>query len=421
MRASDIASDHSSLIPETQNGNGRRLSIFLIIICQIAAMALWFSASAAVPSLLDAGQISTDAAAALTSAVQIGFVAGTLASAVFGLADRVDSRVLFSAAAVLGALFNGALLLSGFDHPAAPALRFATGMCMAGVYPVGMKLAAGWSTGNMGLLMGALVGAVTLGSAMPHLFYAFVSIGWHIPIMLASGCAIAAAIAIHFVRLGPKHAKSLTFRWSDLKALLSNKPILLAQGGYLGHMWELYAMWAWLGSFLVWALPASGMAIELGQASISLITFLVMGAGAIGCLLAGLLADRIGRTLTTVGALILSGGCALLIGFSVDAGPAVVILIAAIWGMTVVADSAQFSAAIAELAEPRLIGTVLTLQTSLGFLLTAGSIWLIAQIVDVVGWRYAFIVLAIGPLFGALSMMALRRQPEAIKMAGGRR
>jgi MFS family permease len=400
---------------------GRSLSIFLIVVCQIAAMALWFSASAAVPSLLDSGQLSTDAAAALTSAVQIGFVVGTLASAACGLADRFDSRVLFSAAALLGALFNGALLLSGFDHPAAPVLRFATGVCMAGVYPLGMKLAAGWSTGNMGLLMGALVGAVTLGSAMPHLFYAFVSIGWEIPVALASGCAIAAAAAIHLVALGPKHAKSISFHWTDLKALMRNKPILLAQGGYLGHMWELYAMWAWLGSFLVWALPASGLEIKLGHTTISLVTFLVMAAGAIGCLLAGLLADRIGRTLTTIGALLLSGGCALLIGFSVDAGPVVVIVIAAIWGMTVVADSAQFSAAMAELAEPRLIGTVLTLQTSLGFLLTAVSIWLIGHMADAVGWRYAFIVLAIGPLLGALSMMMLRRQPEAIKMAGGRR
>jgi MFS family permease len=400
---------------------GRSLSIFLIVVCQIAAMALWFSASAAVPSLLDSGQLSTDAAAALTSAVQIGFVVGTLASAACGLADRFDSRVLFSAAALLGALFNGALLLSGFDHPAAPVLRFATGVCMAGVYPVGMKLAAGWSTGNMGLLMGALVGAVTLGSAMPHLFYAFVSIGWEMPVALASGCAIAAAAAIHLVALGPKHAKSISFHWTDLKALLRNKPILLAQGGYLGHMWELYAMWAWLGSFLMWALPASGLEIKLGHTTISLVTFLVMAAGAIGCLLAGLLADRIGRTLTTIGALVLSGGCALLIGFSVDAGPAVVIVIAAIWGMTVVADSAQFSAAMAELAEPRLIGTVLTLQTSLGFLLTAVSIWLIGHMADAVGWRYAFIVLAIGPLLGALSMMMLRRQPEALKMAGGRR
>lgn len=399
----------------------RSLSIFLIVVCQIAAMALWFSASAAVPSLLDSGQLSTDAAAALTSAVQIGFVVGTLASVACGLADRFDSRVLFSAAALLGALFNGALLLSGFDHPAAPVLRFATGVCMAGVYPVGMKLAAGWSTGNMGLLMGALVGAVTLGSAMPHLFYAFVSIGWEIPVALASGCAIAAAASIHLVALGPKHAKSISFHWTDLKALMRNKPILLAQGGYLGHMWELYAMWAWLGSFLMWALPASGLEIKLGHTTISLVTFLVMAAGAIGCLLAGLLADRIGRTLTTIGALLLSGGCALLIGFSVDAGPVVVIIIAAIWGMTVVADSAQFSAAMAELAEPRLIGTVLTLQTSLGFLLTAGSIWLIGHMADTVGWRYAFIVLAIGPLLGALSMMMLRRQPEALKMAGGRR
>ena len=292
---------------------------------------------------------------------------------------------------------------------------------MAGIYPVGMKLAAGWAAGNMGLLMGSLVGAVTLGSAMPHLFFFLTNISWQVPISLASCCAFVAAISIHYVHLGPKHSKSTTFRWSDLNSLLHNKPILLAQGGYLGHMWELYAMWAWLGSFLVWALPASGMQVELDQSSISLITFFIMAVGALGCLIAGLLADRVGRTLTTIGALVLSGGCALLIGFSVEFGPIAAIVIAVIWGMTVVADSAQFSAATAELADPRLIGTVLTMQTSLGFLLTAASIWLIGQAAELVGWRYAFIALAIGPLFGAISMLALRRQPEALRMAGGRR
>ena len=401
--------------------NTRRLSICLIVVCQIAAMALWFSASAAVPSLLDSEQISIGTAAALTYAVQLGFVAGTLTSALFGLADRFDPRKIFSAAALIGALLNGALLIYEFEHPTAPFLRFATGVCMAGIYPVGMKLAAGWAAGNMGLLMGSLVGAVTLGSAMPHLFFFLTNINWQVPISLASCCAFFAAISIHYVHLGPKHSKSTTFRWSDLNSLLHNKPILLAQGGYLGHMWELYAMWAWLGSFLVWALPASGMQVELDQSSISLITFFIMAVGALGCLIAGLLADRVGRTLTTIGALVLSGGCALLIGFSVEFGPIAAIVIAVIWGMTVVADSAQFSAATAELADPRLIGTVLTMQTSLGFLLTAASIWLIGQAAELVGWRYAFIALAIGPLFGAISMLALRRQPEALRMAGGRR
>ncbi len=412
------------MVTPTETGTlirARRFSVWLIILCQILAMALWFSASAAVPSLLDSDQISTSAAAALTSAVQLGFVAGTLASALFGLADRFDSRNIFSTAALLGAVFNGALLIYGLDDTAAIALRFATGVCMAGIYPVGMKLAAGWAAGNMGLLMGSLVGAVTLGSAMPHLFYAFTNVNWQVPISLASACALIAAIFIHFIRLGPKHAKSTTFQWSDLKSLLRNKPILLAQGGYLGHMWELYAMWAWLGSFFVWALPASGLEIEMSQSSISLVTFFVMATGALGCLFAGLLADRVGRTITTIGALSLSGSCALMIGFSVEFGPAVVVVIAAIWGLTVVADSAQFSAATAELAGPRLIGTVLTMQTSLGFLLTAGSIWLMGQAAELVGWRYAFILLAVGPLLGVLSMLKLRRQPEAIKMANGRR
>lgn len=403
------------------NGAGRRLSVFLIIVCQIAAMTLWFSVSAAVPSLIQAGALQTDTAAALTAAVQLGFVVGTLLSAATGLADRFDPRWLFALAALLGAGLNALLLATGLDAPAGIALRFGIGVCMAGVYPVGMKLAAGWAAGNMGLLIGTLVGALTLGSAMPHLFNALHSLDWQAPLMLASGCAVASAIAIRFVRLGPRHGGASRFRLTDLRALLRNKPVLLAQGGYLGHMWELYAMWAWLGSFLAWALPASGFSHPLRMADISLATFLVMAVGALGCVIAGAVADRVGRTFTTMVAMLLSGGCAALIGFAVDGGPVLLIVVATLWGLTIVADSAQFSAAVAELADPRFVGTLLTLQTSLGFLLTACAIWLVPQVADNYGWRHAFSVLAIGPFLGVLSMWRLQQQPEAQKMAGGRR
>ena len=385
-------------------------------------MAIWFSASVAVPNWVSSGRLDVGAAAALTAAVQLGFVAGTLLSALMGLADRFDPRKLFAAAAFLGAVANGLLLLTGFEGWAALTLRFIAGMCMAGVYPVGMKLAAGWAAGDMGLLVGALVGALTLGSAMPHLFNAFADLDWRVPIAFASLSALTSVIAIRWVRLGPGHRKSQAFRWTELASLLRrSKPILLAQGGYLGHMWELYAMWAWLGSFLVWALPASGLQVELSFSDISLITFLVMAIGALGCLTAGMLADRIGRTATTIIALAVSGTCAAVIGFSVYLGPIALLVVAAIWGLTVVADSAQFSAAVAELAEPEHVGSILTLQTCIGFLLTAGVIWWIPQVAEQVGWQYAFCVLAIGPALGIWSMLTLRRHPEAVRMASGRR
>jgi MFS family permease len=399
----------------------RARSVALVILCQIAAMTLWFSASAAVPSLVAQGGMSPHRASLLTGAVQLGFVFGTLASALSGLADRFDSRRLFAACAATGACANALLLATGFDRPEALALRFVTGVCMAGVYPVGMKLAAGWAAGNMGLMIGALVGALTLGSALPHLFTAWGGVQWQVAVAFSSACAAIAAAAIGFVRLGPNHGTYPRFRLADVAILLRQRSLLLAQGGYLGHMWELYAMWAWMASFLAWALPASGAPDEGMLADPSAVTFLVVAAGALGCVVAGRLADRFGRTLVTTVAMASSGACAVSIGFAVQAGPAWLIAVAVLWGVTVIADSAQFSAAIAELSDPRYVGTLLTLQTCLGFLLTIGTIQLVPAMADAIGWRHAFAVLAIGPALGAASMWVLRGHPDAVRMAGGRR
>jgi MFS family permease len=394
-------------------------SIALIIFCQVACMTLWFSASAVVPGLIASGLVSGTRASLLTGAVQLGFVAGTLCSAFFGLPDRLDPRRLFAAAALLGGLTNALILVTGFDHPLTIVLRFITGVTLAGVYPVGMKLAAGWASRNLGLMIGALVGALTLGSALPHLFRAMSELDWRTVIAASSLCALTGAVLINFCALGPAHAKAMGFRPAQALRLLRRPSVLLVNGGYLGHMWELYAMWAWIGSFLTWGLSVPGS--NTVAVNPALMTFIVVASGAIGCLGAGLLADRFGRTTITISAMLASGLCAAFIGTVASFGAGWLMAVAVIWGITIVADSAQFSAAMTELSEPALAGTMLTLQTSMGFLLTFVAIQGMPLAIEWLTWKYAFTVLAIGPFLGALSMWRLRSLPDALKLAGGKR
>jgi len=384
-------------------------------------MTLWFSASAAVPALIASGAISGQQASLLTGAVQLGFVAGTLASASLGLADRFDPRRLFSLCAVLGSVCNVLLLVSGFDQAATIVLRFVTGFAMAGVYPIGMKLAAGWADRNMGLMIGTLVGALTLGSAVPHLIASASGLDWRTIVIVASACALVGAVAVNFVSLGPRHQGTARFVPRDALAMLRKRSILLANAGYLGHMWELYAMWAWLGAFLVWALKISGGDSLPVVGNAATLTFLVVSSGAIGCLVAGAVADRVGRTTVTMGAMAISGACAATIGIVAEKSSIALIAVAVVWGVTVIADSAQFSASVVELSEPNMVGTALTMQTCMGFLLTVIAIQLMPIAVDALTWKYAFAILSVGPFFGVMAMWKLRRLPDALRLANGRR
>lgn len=396
-------------------------SILLLIVCEVLAVTLWFSATAAVADLLERGLIAGHQAGLLTTAVQLGFVAGTLASAWWGLADRIDPRRLFAGATAAGAAANLAILAVGFDSPATVVLRFVTGAMLAGVYPVGMKIAAGWASGRgVGLLIGTLVGALTLGSALPHLVNAASGLDWRTTVLVSSGAAGLAALGMAGVGLGPGHARSARFVPGEALAAIRRPALLLANAGYLGHMVELYAMWAWIGVFLTWGL-AGGVGGSGPALSASLLTFIVIASGGVGSIIAGALADRIGRTTVTIAAMAVSGTCAATIGLVPPLGPWVLIAVALVWGVTIVADSAQFSAAVSELAEPRLVGTMLTLQTSLGFLLTVFTIQAMPFLIEALTWRYAFAPLAVGPALGALAMWRLRAEPEAIRIAGGRR
>lgn len=401
-------------------GLGRIPSIVMATLAMVAALGLWFSASAIVPALRVHENLDPVIASMFSSAVQVGFVVGTIVSAVFVLADRLDPRRLFALSSLVAAAANLAILLFEPSSPMVILCRFVTGMCMAGIYPVGMKIATTWAQGDMGFLVGTLVGALTLGSAAPHLFNALAGVDWRATIITASACAVVAAVLILFVRIGPNIGKTPPFRPSQALAAWRNKPLRFANLGYLGHMWELYAMWTWIGVFLFASFRLS-MPEETALLNASLATFAVVGIGTVGCVLGGVWADRAGRTVVTIASMAVSGSCALLIGFLFGGDPVWLIALCLVWGVSVVSDSAQFSASIAELSDKDLVGTMLTVQTGTGFLLTLITIHLVPPLVDWVGWEYAFAFLAIGPFLGVIAMARLRALPEAERIAGGRR
>lgn len=399
----------------------RTRALVLLTAAELLAMSLWFSASAVAPQLAEAWRLDRSGQAWLTMAVQLGFVAGALLSAIWNLADRMPLHRLIAVSAALGAAANGAIALFADDLATALPLRFLTGMALAGVYPPGMKLMATWTVRNRGLGIGVLVGALTVGSASPHLFGALAGTGTALPwqgVILASSASalVAAALSALWVRSGPALPAARRFDWRFAVAGFRDRATRLANFGYFGHMLELYAVWTWVPVLLLASYADAGWSSTAGR----LAGFAVVAAGGLGSVLAGRLADRWGRCRTTVASLTVSGGCCLVAG-SLVRSPALLTALGLLWGFAVVADSAQFSAAVSELSDPEHVGTALTVQTSVGFLLTLGTIHSTPVLAEAAGWGWALAFLALGPVGGIASMLALRRLPEAARMAGGNR
>jgi MFS family permease len=392
-------------------------ALTMLAAAQLLSMSLWFSGAAVLPALSSEWALSESTAAWLTIAVQLGFVAGTLLSAFLNLPDVLSPRHLVASCAVLGAAANAAFGYFAEGPRTAIILRFLTGMFLAGVYPPGMKILATWFRRSRGLALGVLVGALTLGKASSYLINGIGSANWRTNMLFISLLAvIGGLVMLWFVENGPFALAIAPFDWRQVIEVFKNRGVRLASFGYFGHMWELYAMWIW-APVMIRASLGQGSNPALAEVA----SFLVIGCGAIGCVVAGLVADRVGRTLVTSVAMAISGSCCLVIGFLFGGSPVWILIVAAIWGATVVADSAQFSTCVTELGNQQYLGTALTIQTSIGFLLTTFSIELVPLFLKIAGWRYAFVILAPGPLLGVLAMLRLRSLPEAVKIAHGRR
>jgi MFS family permease len=393
---------------------GRWRALWTLAAALVLSMTTWFSASAVIPQLRDEWHIGSSAAAWLTIAVQLGFVAGALTSSVLNIADVFSPRVVILAGSIGAAAMNIGIAVAHGVAAAIP-LRFATGFFLAGVYPPALKLMATWFRTGRGTALGVVVGALTLGTAAPHLVNGLGGLDWHVVIYATSALTLAGGVIARVgVPEGPFAFPAAVFDPRQTGRVLHNRGVRLASLGYFGHMWELYAMWAWFVVFFREAQGGRGAAAAYA-------TFAVIGIGAAGCWAGGVLGDRWGRTATTTLMMVVSGTCAFVIGLLLDAPTWIVVLVGLVWGFTVVADSAQFSTMVTELADQAYVGTALTLQLAIGFTLTVATIWLIPVLAAHVGWRWAFAFLVPGPALGTAAMMRLRAAPEALRIAHGRR
>ncbi len=374
----------------------------------ILSMTTWFSATAVTPELVIAWSLSPDAASWMTNAVSLGFVVGALGSSLIALADRMSLTRLMCWASVLAAAFNAALLLEPGVY-AAVFLRFLTGAALAAIYPPAMKFIATWFRTGRGLAMGAMVGALTLGKSMPHLVKAIgAGLDWQGTVATTSALCLASALIFALaLREGPYPFARTTVDLRQFGAILKNKPVMLANCGYFGHMWELYAMWGW---FAVASAASYGATMAANDADwLSKVTaFAAISAGGVACALAGLVADRIGKADIAIAAMVVSGTAAVATAFTFGGPVWLTFVVILIWGAAVVPDSAQFSALVADAAPPEQAGSLMTFQTALGFALTFATVQLTPVLAAAIGWPIVLALMALGPAFGIVAMMRLR-------------
>ena len=397
---------------------GPRLRILAFLaLALVFAMSTWFSASAVIPQLREVWALSPNSAAWLTIAVQLGFVAGAIISSLFNIADIIAPRHVIMGGAVGAGLVNFILLFANGPEVGIP-LRFATGFFLAGVYPPAFKLISTWFREQRGLALGVLAAAIVIGNGIPHLINGLGGLDWRVVISVTSVQALVAGLVAEFlVREGPFPFPTAIFDPRQIGLALANRGVRLATLGYVGHMWELFAMYAWI---LVFFNEVFRLNEIDAPALAAYATFVIFASGGLGSWLGGILSDRWGRTNTTILSMSVSGACALLIGLLIESNLILVLLVGLVWGITVVADSAQFSTMVTETADQSYVGTALTIQLAAGFAITAVTIWLVPVLVEWVSWRWTFAFLVLGPLVGIWAMLSLKFSPDAANIGGGK-
>jgi MFS family permease len=382
-------------------------SIALLLVAELAAMSLWFVSAAILPEMLREAAMSPVRQAALSSGVQGGFVIGALLSAWLGLSDRINPRLLFAACAVSAGLSNALLVVVVPGGALSIAARIATGIMLAGVYPVGMKIAVGWGQKDRGFLVGLLIGALTLGSALPHILALAGGANWRLTVLCASAASFAAGIIVLGAALGPYHVKAPTFDPRVIGTAWSNGRVRLAYAGYLGHMWELYAMWAWIAAASATSYGATMAAVD-AELLAKITAFSAIAAGGLASVVAGFLGDRIGKAEMAAIAMAVSGASALLVAVTFGGQPWLTFVLVLLWGISIVPDSAQFSALVADASPPSQAGSLMTFQTALGFALTFATVQIAPVLAAMWGWPVVLAGLALGPAAGIVAMLRLR-------------
>jgi MFS family permease len=401
---------------EARRGTSARRALFLLSLAELLGMSLWFTGTVVIPQITAIWHSGPELGAWLTIAVQIGFSLGAITFALFNIPDVFSPIKVFVVSALLAAAANAAFAYFVAQPLTAILLRGATGFFLAGVYPVGMKIIAGWFQRGRGLALGIMIGALTVGSAVPHAANAVGSIPWQGVVLLGSAQAVIGALIVALgVRQGPFAMPQSRFDPAQILEIVRNRPLRLANLGYLGHMWELYSMWGWIAVIIAASAGWSRMRYEIAAA-------LVIGIGAVGCIWAGAASDRLQdqaasmrvsqRARVTIIAMSVSATCCVLAALVLHR-PWLLIALSLIWGIAIIADSAQFSTIISEVSDKNYVGTALTCQVALGFLLTAGAIRLMAWIGNHRGWDWALASMALGPLLGIWAMSGLVTKQSA--------
>ncbi len=405
------STDMNSLVEAARAGTSeQRRQLVVLAVSLVLAMSTWFSTAAVLGQLRAGWDLSPSAGSWLTIMVQLGFVGGAVVSSITNLADRIPPRRLLLFGAI-GAAGANAVVVIGDSFGVAIVARFVTGAFLAGVYPPALKAMSSWYRTGRGFALGVMIGALTVGSALPHLINAIGGLGWQTTLLAASGLTLAGGVvADRLGEDGPHVARASAFDPGQVRAIVAERRFRLASAGYFGHMWELYAMWAWVAAFY-------GDAFGSTRAA-SLTAFAVIAIGAAGSVYAGLLSDRMTRTAAAGLALRWSASLAMITGFLLDAPVPIVVGAGLVWGFWVVADSAQFSTIVTEVSDAAYVGTALTMQLAIGFVLTVFTIFLVPVVRDAHGWGWAFFLLAPGPLLGAWAMRALAALQETSSDGG---